>query len=81
MTILPNELFDDGSIEARNFTVVLYNELYETAEYYEWSGIQKHYPEYVKEILEAFKAGKHHYTVDIKLPDEFSGLIVEFQWD
>lgn len=61
--ILPS--FDDGSIECKTFVVVndpeyTIDRRYESVHTCEYSSIQRDYAQYIPQILEAIKQGKHY---------------------
>ena len=76
--MLPNEMFDDGSIQYKNFVHVYDDEDGdECIDGYEHSGLSKVFcPEEIRKITEAVEAGKQY----IGLKD-MHGCYFEVQWD
>lgn len=67
--LLPNSLFDDGSIECKTFCVATYNE--DDSFVCEYSTIKSTYPEYIERILEAIRLNKSYIQT----------AFGEIQWD
>lgn len=75
-TVLDNSLFDDGSIECKNFQVATKDEGYIR----EWFQLQDIFSGKIQRlILESIGQGKRYVELD-NYPTEL-GLIVEISWD
>lgn len=72
--LLPNSLFDDGSLECKTWVVATN----ENSQIVSWKYIQKTFPEHIKAINRAIEEGKHYIgiTQEECLPGYF-----EIQWD
>lgn len=74
--LLDNSMFDDGSVECRNFVFCTADAAYNA----EWDLVQRCIP-YPELILEAIARGKHHVNVK-SIGLQYSGdLVLEIQWD
>lgn len=74
--LLDNSMFDDGSIECKNFQV-------STLEDYrlcEWDYIEANFPKSIQsKIVKAINAGKSFIGEQYDLPG--LGIVVEISWD
>lgn len=71
MILLDNSMFDDGSIECKNFFLATPDETL----VFEWDGVQKRFPDLSKTIAQCVKGGGRHFTLMYK------GELCELQWD
>jgi hypothetical protein len=73
--LLDNRMFDNGSVECRNFVVCTAND----SANYEWHTIKAMFPQDM--ILEAIAKGAHHLNVrHLGITCECE-LVLELQWD
>lgn len=70
--ILPNSIFDDGSLECKTFCVCTANDNTFVCEY---SSILKHYSEHIPYIQQAIVEGKNYIGYDV------GQGYCEIQWD
>lgn len=79
MILLPAHMFDDGSLECKNFCVVTVDkDGYEDALVCEYYYIKKNYPLYISRIEKANTEGKHYIGCGrAAVPSEY----FEIQWD
>lgn len=73
INILPNEMFDDGSIECMNFCVVGEGDN-EYRIYQDYEEFKADYGQYIPSILQAIDKGNSY------LPVERDGEYFEIQW-
>ena len=71
--LLPNSLFDDGSLDCKTFTVVQVIDGEEQSYHCEFDSIKIDYPQHVAAIEQAAKDGKHYISIEY--------CKFEIQWD
>jgi hypothetical protein len=72
--ILPNSMFDDGSLECRTFCIATHDDAWITS----WNTIKREYPDHIERIKAQDASGGLHYIGIGSLGDPG---YTEIQWD